>query len=271
MIATVEINKIFKSGCVDNSQVSCIADALAGFVDEGFACRFVNKQLDDVEIERASGFPSTFSAAKFVLVNQVWKRQGWVSKHRLAGAKPGSAVSKSKATRMSSSFAVAAKGVTGTHSSGNAVEANRIKAELIAKLDKVNEELKVAIEAKAKAEADAANAQKDMSQLAAELDAAKKDAELTGKSFEAAKKKMVEAVRTATELKAEKAKNEAMLSALKAAFPEDVATLGANLAKAMPNTVGARRVIYLYLAIITSDPIEEAAFGNRFKLFDDEL
>ena len=99
----------------------------------------------------------------------------------------------------------------------------------------------------------------------------KKDSELKGKSFEAAKKKMDEAVRTATELKVEKAKNESMLSALKAAFPEDVTALGARLVKAMPDTIGARRVIYLYLGTITSDPIEEAAFGNRFKLFDDEL
>ena len=257
MIATVEINKIFKSGCVDNSQVSCIADALAGFVDEGFACRFVNKQLDDVEIERASGFPSTFSAAKFVLVNQVWKRQGWVSKHRLAGAKPGSAVSKSKATRMSSSFVVAAKGVTETLSSGNAVETNRINNELMVKLDRMNEEIKAAIEARAKAEAAAVAAQQEKSKLAEELDAAKKH--------------VAEAVRSLTLLKAEKAENDAMVAALKAAFPEDVAALGANLVKAMPDTVGARRVIYLYLAIITSDPIEEAAFGNRFKLFDDEL
>ena len=271
MIATVEINKIFKSGCVDNSQVSCIADALAGFVDEGFACRFVNKQLDDVEIERASGFPSTFSAAKFVLVNQVWKRQGWVSKHRLAGAKTGSAVSKSKATRMSSRFAVAVKGVTGTPSSGNAVEANRINNELSVKLDRMNEEIKAAIEARAKAEAAAVAAQQEKSKLVEELDVARKDAESKGKALDAAKKDVAEAVRSLTELKAEKAENDAVIAALKAAFPEDVAALGANLAKAMPDTVGARRVIYLYLAILTSDPIEEAAFGNRFKLFDDEL
>lgn len=271
MIATVEINKIFKSGCVDNSQVCCIADALVCFVDEGFARRFVNKQLDDVEIERISGLPSAFSAAKFVLVNQVWKRQVWVSKHRLAGAKLGSTVLTSQTTRILSLPAAVGKGPAGAIASGNVAEANRIKNELIAKLDRANEELKTAIEAKTKAEAAVIVAQQEKSKLVTELETVKKDAELKGKSFDAAKKKMVEAVRLLTELKAEKAKDDAMIAALKAAFPEDVATLGANLAKAMPNTVGARRVIYLYLAIITSDPIEEAAFGNRFKLFDDEL
>ena len=271
MIATVEINKIFKSGCVDNSQVCCIADALVGLVDEGFACRFVNKQLDETEIMRVGGLPSSFPVAKFVQVNQVWRRQWWVSKHRLAGVQSGSVVSKCQVTRIHSHSAVAAKGAKGVLASGNAVEAERIKNELIVKLDRVNDELKTTIEAKAKAEAAAVAAQQEKSKLVEELDAAKNDAKSKGKALDAAKKKMVEAVRSLAELKAEKEKNDAMISQLKAVFPEDVAALGAKLAKAMPDTAGSRRVIYLYLAIITSDQIEEATFGNRFKLFDDEL
>ena len=90
-------------------------------------------------------------------------------------------------------------------------------------------------------------------------------------NLDAAKKKIVDMVRSLTALKAEKAKNDAMISSLKAAFPVKVVALGARLAKSLPDTVGARRVIYLYLAIITADPVEEAAFGSRFKLFDDEL
>ena len=257
MNASVEITKIFKSSCVDNSQVCCIADKLVTLIDEGFASRFVNKLLDDSEIKGVEGLPSTFPVEKFIGVNQVWKRQGWKSKHRLDSAKIDSAVSKCQTRRMPPTTVGAYKMTDSVASNTKGAEADCINAELIARLGKVNEELKLAIKAKAKAEAEAVDVQKEIEKLAVELDATKK--------------KMDEAVQMATELNAEKKKNESMLSALKAAFPEDVTALGARLAKAMSDTIGARRVIYLYLGVIASEPIEVAAFVNRFRLFDDEL
>jgi hypothetical protein len=135
--------------------------------------------------------------------------------------------------------------------------ANSARVELVQKLDKVNEKLKAAIEAKIKAEAASDAAKKECADVRTELDVAKK--------------KLDEAVRTVTELKDENAKKDVMINSLKVAFPEQIISLANKLTKAMPPTVGARRVIYLYLGVITADPIDEAAFGNRFKLFDDEL
>lgn len=153
-------------------------------------------------------------------------------KHRLAGVKPGSAAAMSRTTGISS-------------------DADRIKVELTARLDKVNDELKEAIAAKVKAEANAAAVLKEKKQIAVEFD---------------------KAVRTLrVELESEKSRAEATIAAFKSAFPEDVAELGTALVKKLPDGIGSRRVVYLYLAIITSDSIEETAFGNRFKLFDDEL
>lgn len=259
MIATTELSKIFKTGCIDNSQVTCLADALIDYVDEAFACRFINKLLDDSEIFCVSTFPKQFVREKFIEVNNLWKRQSWSAKHRLVGVKPGTTMSVPKAnTGRIASTAISATIAGVVPGSITELErANSARVELVQKLDKVNEELKAAIEAKIKAEAASDAAKKECADVRTELDVAKK--------------KLDEAVRTVTELKDENAKKDAMVNSLKVAFPEQIISLANKLTKAMPPTVGARRVIYLYLGVITADPIDEAAFGNRFKLFDDEL
>ena len=259
MIATAELSKIFKTGCIDNSQVSCLADALIGYVDEAFACRFINKLLDDLEISCVSTFPKQFVREKFIEVNNLWKRQSWSAKHRLVDAEPGAAMAAVKVNTARIAYTAIPSTIAGvvSVSSTEFERANNARDELVRKLDKVNEELNAAIEAKSKAEVALDEVKKECADVRTELDVAKK--------------KPDETVRTVTELKVEKAKNEAMINLLKVAFPGQIISLANKLTKVMPPTVGARRVIYLYLGMITADPIDEAAFGSRFKLFDDEL
>ena len=202
MIATTELCKIFKTGHIDNSQVSCIADALVEYVGEPFAGKFVNKCLEDSEIAGVKTFPKMFAREKFVEVNNLWKRQGWVAKHRLADGKPVAA------------------------SSMSAESALRV-------------------------------AQRENVELRAKL--------------ESEKVRLDDAARFAAELKAEKAKAEERLSVFSAVFPDEVAILGEKFSKALSTDVGSRRVIYLYLAMISAESVERSPFGYRFKLFDDEL
>ena len=270
MIATTELSKIFKTGCIDNNQVSCLADALIDYVDEAFAYRFVNKQLDDAEILGVSKFPKLFVCEKFIEVNRLWRLQKWSSTHWLVGVKPGASAmaAKARAVRIAPVAVSSASTGVGSGSSAEFDKAKRVKAELIQKLDKANEELKLAIEAKAKAEAAVDVAKRENAELRAELETTRKALELKCKSLEAVENELRCSV---VELKAEKAKNEAMLNSLKVAFPEQVIGLADKLTRAMPPTVGARRVVYLYLGMITADPIDETAFGDRFRLFDGEL
>lgn len=84
MFAAKEIDRIRKTGSIDNRQVACLTDELAESIGEGFARRFVDKVLDDAEIVNASGFSSTFTREKFAEVNRLWQSQDWNAKHRLA-------------------------------------------------------------------------------------------------------------------------------------------------------------------------------------------
>lgn len=245
MIATVEIRRIAKTGRIDNCQVCCIADALVGLAGEELARRFVNKRLEESALSGVQAFPPSFPMEKFVQANRIWTREDWMPKHRLLGGADSSATE------------VQAKPAPGGSASTARDQENRVRDELSAALDTARERLRQAVDARVRAEADAAEARVARAKLAADLDEAQA--------------RLSEAVSTATRLEAEKVEIEARLATLQSVFPDDVSALGAKLARDMPDTVGARRVIYLYLAMITADPIEEPIFGNRFKLFDDEL
>lgn len=233
MIAKTEMERIFRSGCIDNRQIACLADALTASVGEAFASRFVNKQLDIAEIEKADAFPKSFSREKFLEVNQIWQRQNWNAKHRLANA------------------------------AETAASAELRKKEAQRQVEQ-RDALKAAMAARKAAE-------DELNRVRSENDGLRADVERANKALELAESKRTAAEQAAEEQKAAKLKVEIQLHQIDMTFPRELVALCQRFAKILPSSDSSSRILYLYLALVAAEPIEGSRFVARFDLFDKEL
>ena len=262
MIATTELGKIFRAGCIDNSQVSCLADSLVDFVDETFAARFVNKSLEDSDIVAVTSFPKTFAVEKFQEVNRFWRQQSWRAKHRLSDGNATTGVVPAARANAGYSSPVPSAQINSLVAKNNALEDRARKAE--AELSVVAEELM-------KAHATLMSLQSENMALDKDLTSMTKDLEVMSKSLETTQGQLEDEKRKTFDLLAEIAKNEALLDSLRTVFPEEIVTLGVRFSRLLPPTINARRLNYLYLSLVSAQPIDDSSFNGRFKLFDDEL
>ena len=257
------LGRIRREGVVDDAQISCIADELIKIAGEGVAAKFVNKTLSVVDMEGID-FPKRFRRDRFETVNEIWLCQKWVSHHRLAGALKEALERVVPEVRSPVDSALNAERVK------MAKEVNALKAQF----DDRNADLLRQIEQLKKQVIDRDALAREVGELKLSLGEKEESLRSQTDARDEAEKELGRIKSVVSDLQAELKKTEKVLDRTRGFLPEDVVAIADEIMEVLPlaSGLGARRVVYSYLALIMSNPIEEGTrFANRFKLFDDEL
>ena len=269
MKAESELGRICQEEQINNSQVLCITDALVEYVDEKFAERFVNKKLEDADIRSVESFPKYFNLDKFISVNKVWRLQKWGAKHRLVD-RSNVTDSKKGADPFASGMNVkTANGSLLSHAEMRKLQ--KEKKELEERLSRAESEYASSMQKLKQASASLQTVQEENAGLKENVFSLTKELKLKSENLEVSIKELESVKQKSVQLESELAVKISQLGSLHAIFPNDVVITGYKLAQALPSSIDARRVNYLYLSLVSSNQIDETAFAARFKFFDDEL